>query len=546
MVVTLRTALRGSASLFALLGAIGLVGGALLAVWVPELVGFATVTLVAAALLLAVAAAASVGSIARGLSGRKGRFSGLGLVTIGLSVGLAVMINVIADAAGTSWDMTATRQFDISPQAAAVLEALEAPVEAVGFGIPGEGSHDRFRATVEQYLEEFAKRTGKLTYRFVDPEREPSVAREYEAARFPSLIFSSGADGPRAAVGAEAAGEQDLITAILLVTRTRQHTVYLVTGHGERDGNDLREGSLGYGIAVRGLRADGYAVRNLNLVRENRIPDDASALIIAAQQGEMTGDERDVVVDWLADGGRAVMLLEPGGGTPETTGSILATWGLEQVPGTIVDPSRSAATDVRTLVVQRDQHRSDTSITQGGAIVEPLGPTLLPGASALRPLPEILDRLNDGEPVPLRYGPIADSSPESWVSPNVRSDAFDEGTDERGPHTVSLVVQASGTMTDSPAAAYDPNGPQTKLVIFGDTDFASNRHFGDLGNGDLFLNAVNWVLEDQGLISIRAKTEVFRPLVLTANEFNLIRYVAWFLLPAAMAAGAAVVWWRRR
>ena len=24
-------------------------------------------------------------------------------------------------------------------------------------------------------------------------------------------------------------------------------------------------------------------------------------------------------------------------------------------------------------------------------------------------------------------------------------------------------------------------------MIFGDTDFASNRHFGDLGNGDLFL-----------------------------------------------------------
>lgn len=115
-----------------------------------------------------------------------------------------------------------------------------------------------------------------------------------------------------------------------------------------------------------------------------------------------------------------------------------------------------------------------------------------------------------------------------------------------GPHTLGLVIEASGTITETPTAEFDPKRPLTRLVVFGDTDFASNRYFADLGNGDLFLNSVNWVLEDQALISIRAKTEVFRPLVLTANEFNVIRYVAWFLLPAAMAAGAALFWWRRR
>jgi ABC-type uncharacterized transport system involved in gliding motility auxiliary subunit len=145
----------------------------------------------------------------------------------------------------------------------------------------------------------------------------------------------------------------------------------------------------------------------------------------------------------------------------------------------------------------------------------------------------------------VRYGSIANSSDASWVSTDLDRDVFGD-SDVRGPHTLAIAMEASGTITESPSAEFALNRPLTRLVVFGDTDFASNRHFTDLGNGDLFLNAVNWVLEDQSLISIRAKTEVFRPLVLTANEFNVIRYVAWFLLPAAMAACAVFFWWRRR
>jgi hypothetical protein len=539
-------ALRNSATLLAALGSIGIAGGTLLAVWVPELTRFAAVTLIVAFVLVAAAGLMSFPAIVKAISGRRGRFSGIGLATITLAVGLTVIINVITNATGVNWDLTATRQFEISSQAVTVLEALDSSVEAIVFVVPTNASHAQFQATAEQFLSEFSKRTELLTYRFVDPELQPSVARSRGAVKFPSVIFTSGVGGGRSAVSTEALSEQRLITAILLATKTQKHKVYSLAGHGERDFNDIRSDSLGYGLAARGLAADGYTVSSLNLIKEDGIPHDASALIIAAPLGETTDAERDAVIGWLANGGRAVILLEPNDKSPEITRSILTTWGIEQIPGTIVDPTRSAATDARSLVVQRDQYRSRTSITQGGAIVSPLGSTLLPGASALRPLAQVEDRINTGESVPVRYGSIAESSAESWVSPNLDSKAFDEATDERGPHTVSLVLQASGTVTKSLTEGFDPNRTQTRLVVFGDADFASNRHFEDLGNGDLFLNSVNWILEDQALIAIRAKTEVFRPLVLSANEFNLFRYIAWFLLPATMAAIGAFAWWRRR
>lgn len=539
-------ALRNSATLLAALGGIGVVGGSLLAVWVPELAKFAAVTLAVGFVLISTAGLISFKAIVIAISGRRGRFSGVGLATIALAIVFAAMTNIIVNATGVNWDVTATRQYEISSQAVTVLESLDSPVEAVVFVVPTNDSHAQFQAKANQLLKEFSKRSAMLTYRSVDPELQPSVARASEAITFPSVIFTNGLDGNKSAVNSEALSEQSLITAILSATKTQSHKVYFMTGHGERDSSDIRASSVGYGLAARGLAADGYLVSNLNLLREDRVPEDASALVIAAPLSESTEEERNALIEWLSNGGRAVLLLEPNESFLEITRLILATWGLEQLPGTIVDPTRSAATDSRSLVLQRDQYRSRTSITQGGAIVNPLGSTLLPGASALRPLAQVTERINAGESVPVQYGPIAESSAKSWRSPNQGRNAFDETTDERGPHTVSLVLQASGTINKSPTATFDPNREQTRLVVFGDADFASNRHFKDLGNGDLFLNSVNWVLEDQALIAIRSKTEVFRPLVLSANEFNLIRYVAWFLLPAAMAAIGAFAWWRRR
>ena len=114
------------------------------------------------------------------------------------------------------------------------------------------------------------------------------------------------------------------------------------------------------------------------------------------------------------------------------------------------------------------------------------------------------------------------------------------------PHTAHLIAQASALVTDAPLEAFDPASVRTTLAVLGDADFASNRHFRDVSNADFFLNTVNWLLEDRALIAVRPKQEVFRPLVLTVPEYDLVRYVSWFLLPALVAAAGIVVWWRRR
>ena len=83
-------------------------------------------------------------------------------------------------------------------------------------------------------------------------------------------------------------------------------------------------------------------------------------------------------------------------------------------------------------------------------------------------------------------------------------------------------------------------------MVFGDADFAANKDFNRFNNGDLFLNTVNYLAEDATLINIRPKPLARREILATPNEFDIIRYTSWFLLPAIMGMIGIFSWWMRR
>ena len=86
----------------------------------------------------------------------------------------------------------------------------------------------------------------------------------------------------------------------------------------------------------------------------------------------------------------------------------------------------------------------------------------------------------------------------------------------------------------------------SKLVVFGDVDFATNFHINSVGNRDLVLNSVNWLTEDFTLASVRPKGITSRELVVTGREMQIIRALSWLVLPSLMAIFTGVAWWRRR
>ena len=58
------------------------------------------------------------------------------------------------------------------------------------------------------------------------------------------------------------------------------------------------------------------------------------------------------------------------------------------------------------------------------------------------------------------------------------------------------------------AAAFPREQGEARIVAFGDSDFASNRHLRTLYNLDLVLNAIHWALEREPDITLRPKTSI--------------------------------------
>jgi ABC-type uncharacterized transport system involved in gliding motility auxiliary subunit len=137
---------------------------------------------------------------------------------------------------------------------------------------------------------------------------------------------------------------------------------------------------------------------------------------------------------------------------------------------------------------------------------------------------------------------LLESSDASWGETDFEAltrqeAAYDEGADLEGPLAMVMSVEAYGE---------DDSAVGTRLVVYGDSDFVANGNMSLGGNVNLFLNSVNWLAEEEELISIRPEAEVSREIILSAGQARFLQYSSVIFLPALMLLAGAVVWWRRR
>ncbi|MFP5379363.1 MAG: hypothetical protein ACLGHP_06380 [Vicinamibacteria bacterium] len=110
----------------------------------------------------------------------------------------------------------------------------------------------------------------------------------------------------------------------------------------------------------------------------------------------------------------------------------------------------------------------------------------------------------------------------------------------------------SAPATNAPApepaeeGAEPPPAPQSRLIAFGDSDFAANFGLGIQGNRDLFMNAVNWLAQQENLIAIRAREPEDRRITLTAAQSQQIFLLSLVVIPGLIFGAGIYTWWRRR
>jgi ABC-type uncharacterized transport system. len=321
-----------------------------------------------------------------------------------------------------------------------------------------------------------------------------------------------------------------------------------LTGNGEHDVN--HQGQDGYSVARMGLIRDLYQVESLNLTLTNEIPTDCAVLIMAGTKKALPSGEINAVKNYLMKNGKLLMLIDPN--PPEEIKEILSTWGLTVNEGRIIDQGAYVAPDMATPVVFKD-HYPQVVITAG------LDTTYFPDAVSID-LSSELGRLLEiekeegkakaGWPMTavqyrnLAILPAVLTSRSSWMEREKRESKDVEK--KQGPFALGAIIIAGGPVVTDESSQPERKNKLTRLIVIGDSDFAANIHIQNGGNGDLFLNAVNWLAEEEHLISIRPKPYSFRRLLVSENALRFIRYSSLVFLPLIALILGGIIWWRKR
>lgn len=485
------------------------------------------------ALFLILFVVAAYSQIRATVSGRSGRYGANTFVMIGAFLGIMVFVNFIGGYNSIRYDATANKQLSLAPQTVKVVEELPEEVEIVAFFNPDDAFTVAQADAVRDLLTEYERRSEKLSFRFVDPDARPTVARQLGVTTVPTIAFATSSRAVHVPLPPPGTtinpSERDFTTALLIVTGQQQKKVYFLTGHGERDHDDTTKPD-GYGIAKAGLLSDNYAVETLSLSTQETpvIPEDAAVIVIAGPKTDLSEAESTVLFDYLKKGGKIMFLMEPN--PPAAFKELLFKYAVGFARGTAIDPASSLKEDHKSILLATGQFADDQ-------ITEQLNGMLLAGATEVH-------RTIEKDKATLLVKPLIQTTEHSWQESDQLEEAFTPALDKAGPLQLAVLVNATAPngQEDSPI---DPNNP-TRMVVVGDADFGANRFYAYRSNSDMFLNSINWLAQDTQLISIRPKPVVFRLLVVNRNEWNVIRFSSWLLMPVGIAIVGAYVWWRRR
>ncbi len=459
-------------------------------------------------------------------STRLGASSAVMILTV---LGIAILVELISASHFRRFDLTEAGFFTLSPQSLKILQGIEKrgqKVKVTAF------VQEVQRANYRDILDQYTYHSRNFTYTFVDPDRQPGTAKRYGVTAYGTIVVESGDKEQKVLL----LSEEDLANAILKVTKAGKKVVYFLKGHGENDFDEL--GKVGYSQAKMAVEKENYEVKELVLLRAERVPEDAAVLIVSGPKKPLFSQELKMIRDYIARGGKLVFMLDPEG--PKDVAEFLSEYGLELRDDIIVDRlSRLFGADYLMPVVTEYAHHK---ITENFSVA-----SFFPLARSVR-VKKGKD-LKEG----IKAEVLARTGPGSWAETDLKlmqekgEANFEEGKDLKGPVPVAAVVTVELDKKKKKKGKGEPPLPdKALLVVFGDSDFANNSHLNLSGNRDLFLNTVSWLAEEEDLIAIRAKTMRGSPVFFSPTQARLIFYLPVVILPAAVLVVGAGIFWRRR
>lgn len=451
----------------------------------------------------------------------------LSLAVIGIFIILTIFLHSLK---GVQWDLTASKKFTLSDSTITTLNNLQQDVHVIAFSNPGQGVANR---QVTDLLEEYHKRNSKFTWEEVDPKQKPTVAQQYQIDRYGTIVFESNGKTKNvysdelfasgSTQGSYAfSGEEKFTQAIMSLTSGEKRHAYLLTGHGELTSQQAA-------VFTRSLTNENIDVKDLNLLKDAKIPDDASTLFILSPQKDISAQELQLVQDFVKGKGKLFFTLDVTKDMDKWTNwnAVLQSLGVKNQNALVLETRQTLMTDPLTIVPDYGYHDITQKLSEQNRIA------VLPGALALA-------AEQGGELTPTA---LLHTSDQAYAKTNITT--FTSNTKITADMLKKADADLKGPFDLAYAVADKDNKP--KAIVVGNGAFLLDQLINEQGNTDLALNSVAWLQEQKDLVTIRPREEAqLQQVFITPDKANLIFIGAVIVFPLLFLATGGVIWWRRR
>ncbi len=462
------------------------------------------------------------------------------------------------------FDLTKNRFNTLSAQTLKILrEKVKSPLHITYYYASGRGGG--LPPEVQRLLRNYEGNSRHIRVEFVDVIANLQRARTDGVFGGVTTILKY-PEIPNAVDRLTAIPDESAITgSILKLTSSRKKRIYFMQGHGERSLTGFDEDALSN--AKSALEKLNYMVESLPLLekgsritkeieekkeekkdehhgeKKNEPPSNVTqgvdVLVIAGPHTDLNEDEDRAVRDYLDERGKLLLLLDP----PETKlhqamprfQKLIADHGGEILPGMM-------ATTALALTNEGLQ-----TVPQYGFRLQPNEPSthfILKGVPAACAFYGVLPMKRKVSTEPGQtYTPLFQTTERMLAVPITAGGAVKITNKEpHGPFDAAFVAEQN--------VVEETRKPRWRMVVVGDSDWASNRFILSDANQALFTSIINWLSEEEAIIDIPAKPPVTNTFGTGAeadmNKIMRTVLVVVVAVPLGVLVFGTMVWWQRR
>jgi len=473
--------------------------------------------------------------------------SNASIVTVLVIVSIS-MLYLLADSYRQRVDFSAGAANTLQPDTLSKLRLLDSdqePVTITAFSAQAgkEGSYIKDRE-VRDLLKEIDYNSQIVSWKWVDFDRERFTAERLGVSDYGRIVIQRGDDRVdlRDRELFMRSGKKRRITFVgeavvsrafsQLMTESRQ-VVYVLSGHGERDINDL--GPEGLSSLATALDKERYDIEVLDLLATTRdgeipqVPDDAAAVFVARPAGVLTAQEEDILLSYLGRGGALLFAVDVG--TPVS--DLVRRLGVVVPDGIAMDEKVIAPYRDRP-VPSYGQHEMTLELQENRLV------TML-GAPAPLLVPE-------EPPQGIKFDTLLTTTRRGWIErggPPAESGNAAYQVDVDGPGPAVMAVAATIFPGQGLVRATRPAG---RVIVVGDSEMFTNALVAEgPGNQLLAMNMFHWLAGESRRIEYGGnRTAKVRRLAITQEEMGSLRLISLGLMPSLVFIAGLITWRSRR